>query len=200
MELFRSLIFVPGNRRDMLEKAVSFPADIVVPDMEDSVPMSEKTAARDTIGDMLPILSQAGRRVMVRVNALSTGLLEEDMRAAITPHTYAVNVGKIETPWDVSQVDAIMASAEARVGLARGSVRMVPYIETALGLVNAYAVCSASPPDSGRRVRRGGLHRGHGHAAHGRGRGGAHAQGRGGHRRQSRRHCGARRRLRKLPR
>ena len=63
MELFRSLIFVPGNRGDMLEKAVSFPADIVVPDMEDSVPLSEKGAARDTIGDMLPVLAEAGRRV-----------------------------------------------------------------------------------------------------------------------------------------
>ena len=145
MELFRSLIFVPGNRKDMLEKAIAFPADIVVPDMEDSVPMSEKGAARDTIGDMLPVLAEAGRRVMVRVNALSTGLLEDDMRAAVSPHTFAVNVGKIETPWDVQQVDAIMAAMEARVGIARGGVRMVPYIETALGLVHAYQVCAASP-------------------------------------------------------
>ena len=145
MELFRSLIFVPGNRRDMLEKAASFPADIVVPDMEDSVPLAEKHAARDTIADMLPVLARAGKRVMVRVNALSTGLLEDDMRAAITPHTYAVNVGKVETPWDAREVDAIMSSMEAAIGLARGSVRMVPYIETAVGVVNAFAVCSASP-------------------------------------------------------
>ncbi len=129
----------------MLEKAIAFPADIVVPDMEDSVPLSEKGAARDTIGDMLPVLAEAGRRVMVRVNALSTGLLEDDMRAAVSPHTFAVNVGKIETPWDVQQVDAIMAAMEARVGIARGSVRMVPYLETALGLVHAYEVCAASP-------------------------------------------------------
>ena len=128
-----------------MEKAIAFPADIVVPDMEDSVPLSEKGAARDTIGDMLPVLAEAGRRVMVRVNALSTGLLEDDMRAAVSPHTFAVNVGKIETPWDVQQVDAIMAAMEARVGIARGSVRMVPYLETALGLVHAYEVCAASP-------------------------------------------------------
>ena len=94
---------------------------------------------------MLPVLARAGKRVMVRVNALSTGLLEDDMRAAITPHTYAVNVGKVETPWDAREVDAIMSSMEAAIGLARGSVRMVPYIETAVGVVNAFAVCSASP-------------------------------------------------------
>ena len=145
MELFRSLIFVPGNRRDMLEKAAAFPADVVVPDMEDSVPLSEKAAARAVIADMVPVLAQAGKRVMVRVNALSTGLLEEDLRAAITPHTFAVNVGKVDTPWDARQVDAIMAAAEDRAGLPRGSVRMAPYVETALGVVNAYAVCSATP-------------------------------------------------------
>ena len=153
MDLFRSLIFVPGNRKDMLEKAVAFPADIVVPDMEDSVPLAEKGAARDTIGDMLPVLAEAGRRVMVRVNALSTGMLEDDMRAAVTPHTFAVNVGKIETAWDVHQVDAIMASMEARVGTR---ARQRPY-GSILGngawagarLRGVFGV----PQDSGRRVR-----------------------------------------------
>ena len=38
MELLRSLIFVPGNRREMLEKARSFDADVIVADLEDSVP------------------------------------------------------------------------------------------------------------------------------------------------------------------
>ena len=47
MEIMRSLLFVPGNRRDMQEKAVSFTADILVPDMEDSVPVGEKSAARE---------------------------------------------------------------------------------------------------------------------------------------------------------
>ena len=42
VEIMRSLLFVPGNRRDMQEKAVSFTADILVPDMEDSVPVGEK--------------------------------------------------------------------------------------------------------------------------------------------------------------
>ena len=49
MNIMRSLMFVPGNRRDMLEKSLSFRADIIVPDMQDSVPLSEKQSARDVI-------------------------------------------------------------------------------------------------------------------------------------------------------
>ena len=145
VELLRSLVFVPGNRRDMLEKAVSFPADLLVPDMEDSVPLTEKAAARDVIADMLPVLGQAGKRAFVRVNAISTGLLEEDLRAAVTPHTYGVIVGKVETPWDALEIDKTITALEARNGLERGRIRLVPYIETAKGVINAYSICSASP-------------------------------------------------------
>ena len=43
MELLRSLIFVPGNRPNMLERALGFNADVVMVDLEDSVPPAEKS-------------------------------------------------------------------------------------------------------------------------------------------------------------
>ena len=145
MEIMRSLLFVPGNRRDMQEKAVSFTADILVPDMEDSVPVGEKSAARNVISDMLPVLAQAGHRLVVRVNALDTGWLEEDLAAAVSPHTYGVNVGKVENAWDVQEVDKIIAGVEAKAGLDRGHIRLVLFLESALAMVNAYSICAASP-------------------------------------------------------
>ena len=57
MELFRSLLFVPGNRSDMLEKASTADTDILVPDMEDSVPDNEKSNARSLISEKLETLS-----------------------------------------------------------------------------------------------------------------------------------------------
>ena len=124
----RSLLFVPGNRRDMQEKAVDFTADILVPDMEDSVPMAEKSAARDVISSMLPVLAGAGHRIVVRVNALDTGWLEEDLSAAITSHTYGVLVGKVENAWDVQEVDKIIAAIEAKAGLEKGHIRLVLFL------------------------------------------------------------------------
>ncbi|HZA21164.1 MAG TPA: aldolase/citrate lyase family protein, partial [Dehalococcoidia bacterium] len=62
MELLRSLIFVPGNRANMLERARSFNADIIMVDLEDSVPPAEKTNARDMARQWIPQLHNEGRR------------------------------------------------------------------------------------------------------------------------------------------
>lgn len=146
MDLLRSLLFVPGNRKDMLEKAVTrASSDALVADMEDSVPDAEKSAARETIAEMLPSLVSNGHKIVVRVNALDTGILEEDMYAAISKYTYAVNVGKVENRWDVAQVDTIMSKIEAAKGIEVGTVRLVLFIESAMAIINAYELCSASP-------------------------------------------------------
>ena len=146
MDLLRSLLFVPGNRKDMLEKAVTRAlSDALVADMEDSVPDAEKSAAREIIAEMLPALVANGHKIVVRVNALDTGILEEDMNAAISEHTYAVNVGKVENRWDVAQVDAIMSKIEKSKGMQVGTVKLVLFIESALAIVNAYELCSSSP-------------------------------------------------------
>ena len=145
MELLRSLLFVPGNRKDMLEKALAFPADVLIPDMEDSVPPSEKLAAREVIAGALPRLAAAGHRVVVRVNGLDTGLLEDDLAAAVTPYTYGINVGKVDGPWDVEQVDRLLGGLEANRGLERGRLKLVLWIESAKAVLNAYAIASASP-------------------------------------------------------
>ena len=144
MELLRSLLFVPGNSRKMLEKAVSFTSDALVPDMEDSVPIAEKSAARNEIANMLPVLAQAGHKCVVRVNALDTGLLEEDMEAAITPYTFGINVGKVDTIWHVKEVEKIVGAVEKRKGLEKGQIKLVLFIESALAVVNAYEICASS--------------------------------------------------------
>ena len=72
MELLRSIIFVPGNRANMLERARNFKADIVMVDLEDSVPPGEKTNARDLAKEWVPILGRQGQKVMVRVNSLDS--------------------------------------------------------------------------------------------------------------------------------
>ena len=56
MELIRSLVFVPGNRANMLERAKEFPADIIMVDLEDSVPPEEKVNARNLAIEWVPKL------------------------------------------------------------------------------------------------------------------------------------------------
>jgi citrate lyase subunit beta/citryl-CoA lyase len=144
MTILRSLLFVPGNKSSMLTKALGLRPDAFVPDMEDSVPAAEKANARVTIREILPRLAATGIPVIPRVNALETDWIEADLGAVVGPHVYGVSVGKLRSAADVSAISQRIGALEARAGLAPDTVKLVPWIETALGVVNCDAICRAS--------------------------------------------------------
>lgn len=143
--LLRSLLFVPGNRPNMLEKALGFKPDAFVPDMEDSIPDGEKDNARETIKAHLKKLYATGIPIIPRVNALETGLAEADLAAVVGPYIAGISIGKIYTPEDIHQLDDIISELEKRSGIEVGSIKLVPWIETALSIVHCYDICAASP-------------------------------------------------------
>jgi citrate lyase subunit beta/citryl-CoA lyase len=144
MTILRSLLFVPGNKESMLAKAVALRPDAFVPDMEDSVPAAEKANARAAIAAFLPRLAALRIPVIPRVNALETDWIEDDLAAVVGPLIYGVSVGKVRSAGDVSAVSQLLAGLEKRAGLAAGSVKLVPWIETAAGVVSCDAICAAS--------------------------------------------------------
>jgi citrate lyase subunit beta/citryl-CoA lyase len=129
----------------MLTKAIPLTPDAFVPDMEDSVPVEEKTNARNITASFVPQLAQGGSLVIPRVNSLDTGLLAEDLAAVVGPHIYGVSVGKIYTPQDVETISNILARLELKVGVPMGHTKLVLWMETAMAIVHAYAICTASP-------------------------------------------------------
>lgn len=145
MELMRSLLFVPGNRGDMLEKAGAVPADVLVPDLHNSVPGAEKERARQVIAASLPKLANGRQKLVPRLNPLHTGLTADDLAAVASPSLFGVTIGMVSTVAELRQLDAMLEHAEAKAGLAGGSLKLVLWIETALSLVNAYELCKASP-------------------------------------------------------
>jgi citrate lyase subunit beta/citryl-CoA lyase len=145
MTLLRSLLFVPGNQAPMLDKAMGFTPDAFIPDLEDSVPMEEKTRAREVTASYLPRLSQVGPMLIPRVNALDSGWLEDDLTAVVSPYIVGVSVGKIQTPQDIAHISDLLTEREQRAGLPVGQVRLIPWIETAMAIVHVYAICTASP-------------------------------------------------------
>ena len=128
----------------MLKKAAGLCPDVFVPDLEDSVPLGEKDNARTIAASSLQSLSVAHSIVIPRVNSLDTGLLEKDVEALIGPHTYGVSVGKIHTGRDIEAIDQILVNVERSKGISIGSSKLIPWIESASGIVNAYEICSAS--------------------------------------------------------
>ncbi len=145
MELIRSVIFVPGNQPKMLERALAFNADVILVDLEDSVPPSEKANAREMAREWVPRLRREGRRVMVRVNALDTGLTRDEVAAVMGPDLNGVSVGKAESVWDVREADRIITALESSAGLEPGHVKLIPWIETARAVMAVQQIALASP-------------------------------------------------------
>jgi citrate lyase subunit beta/citryl-CoA lyase len=141
----RSLIFVPGNRDNMLDRAQGFDADVIMVDLEDSVPPGEKVNARQVAREWAPRLLRPGRKVMVRCNALDTGLTRDEMAAVIGPGLYGFSVGKTESPWDLQEIDRIIGPLEASAGLEPGAIRVIPWIESARAVMSAPQMALASP-------------------------------------------------------
>jgi citrate lyase subunit beta/citryl-CoA lyase len=138
------LLFVPGNKASMLEKALALRPDALVPDMEDSVPIAEKANARETIRSWLPRLAATGIPVIPRVNALDTQWIGEDLGAVVSPHVLGISVGKVRNAGDIAAVSKLIDALEASAGLRTGALRLVPWIETAEAIVNVSAICRAS--------------------------------------------------------
>lgn len=140
----RCPLFIPGNRRDMLGKAGRYSPSAFIPDMEDSVPMANKAEARAVTADTLPSLFGLGKAVVPRVNSLATGLTEDDVAAVIGPHIVAISIGKIRTAGDIAVVDGMLSELETDQGIDVGTVGILPWLETASAIVNAYEICCAS--------------------------------------------------------
>lgn len=140
----RSLLFVPGNKPSMLEKAAGLSPDVLVPDMEDSVPDAEKAAARSTIVEWLPRFSSHDALLMPRVNALRTDWFDSDVAAAAATGVWGISIGKVESAADISRISDALARSEHKAGLAIGSLRLIPWIETARAILNCFEICRAS--------------------------------------------------------
>lgn len=142
--IIRSLLFIPGNRPKMLEKALGTKPDVYVPDMEDSVPDSEKDNARRVISTHLPELHAMGRLVVPRVNSLETDWAEDDLAAVIGPYIDGVSIGKVRGVEDIRAVEDSISRLEIAAGIRPGSIVLLPWIETALAIVHCYDILTAS--------------------------------------------------------
>ena len=143
MKLLRSLLFVPGNRSDMMDKAPKYGPDAIILDLEDAVPAAEKRATRATVRAGIERLVARGVVVTVRVNAVATGLTAEDVDAIVAPGLRAVLLPKAERVEDIRKVDTWIELCERKAGIPVGTVRIIVLPETARGIRDAYELATA---------------------------------------------------------
>ncbi|MDQ1070791.1 HpcH/HpaI aldolase/citrate lyase family protein [Streptomyces canus] len=145
----RSLLFVPGTRTDWLPKARAAGADAAVLDLEDAVPASGKLAARAQVADAIArtaaATDQAGRMALfVRVNPLDSWAGAEELRAIVRPGLTGIVLPKVRSAQDVKLADRLLDWCEQEQGLSPGRVALVPLLETARGLREAYDIAQAA--------------------------------------------------------
>jgi citrate lyase subunit beta/citryl-CoA lyase len=144
MLIARSLLFVPANRPRMLDHAVEAAADVIVLDLEDSVPVAEKPAARATLRAAIERLKGAGKTVQVRVNHLDTGFTRDDLQAAIGPGLDSIAFPKAESAAQIRELDVIIRELELKGGVRPGTALLFPQIETARGVLRCEEIAMAS--------------------------------------------------------
>lgn len=143
----RSLLFVPGDSPRKLEKAFAGDADALILDLEDSVALSAKQAAREIVAAFLRENRELqGRpRLYVRVNALDTGLTDDDLDHVIAGGPDGLVLPKAQGGTDVSHLAAKLAVREAESNLPDGSVGILAIAtETAASLFRMGSYAGAS--------------------------------------------------------
>lgn len=144
MMVLRSLLFVPGNSMRMITKAANLAADGIIFDLEDAVPLPDKETARIMVRDSIKAVKSDRIYLFVRVNALITGLTAEDIQFVAVDGLDGILLSKAEAKSDVAELDGMLEKAERERGLKLGSFKIMPLVETAKGVVNAYEIAAAS--------------------------------------------------------
>ena len=140
--MFRSLIFVPGNSMRFVEKAKTLAADIICFDLEDSVPDNEKDAARRIISETLLARRQEYSGIVyVRTNSPESGLIPDDLKAVLQEGIDGIVVPKVNDVSEMLEIKKhiVMLEKERKTD----KIALMPSIETARGVVNAYLIASA---------------------------------------------------------
>lgn len=137
-------MFVPGNNPGMMQDAYIYGADSIMLDLEDSVTMAEKDAARLLVYNALRSIDYGQTEMVVRINPLSTPYGRKDVEAVVKAGVHVVRMPKTETADEVRELEAEILRVEEEIG-AVGRTKIMAAIESALGIVNAYAIATASP-------------------------------------------------------
>ena len=141
---WRSLMFVPATGEKFVAKAHTRGADVIILDLEDSIPPGEKPAARAALPAAAATVGQAGAEVAVRINRpLDYAVL--DIAAAVMPAVGTLMLPKVMGPEHVRLLSEVVAAREAAQGMAIGHTRFVAVVETPDALPLLPAIAAADP-------------------------------------------------------
>ncbi|HHS49543.1 MAG TPA: citrate lyase subunit gamma [candidate division Zixibacteria bacterium] len=140
--LRRSRLYIPGNNPNLFVNAPVFGADMILLDLEDSVPPSEKHATRYLVRNLLLTGRLGASEAAVRINQLSGPFGLDDIEIIAPAGPSIIALPKAETAQDVRDLTAEIERIQQRAG-TQHKIGIMPIIESALGVVNAPEIASA---------------------------------------------------------
>jgi citrate lyase subunit beta / citryl-CoA lyase len=139
--LRRSRLYLPGNEPKYFINAGLHGPDAVILDLEDSVHYAEKDTARLLVRNALRAVDFGAAERMVRINQLPLGLT--DLEEIVPQSPDLILIPKVETAAQVTEVDATITSIAKQASVTR-PIWLMPILESALGIENAFAIATAS--------------------------------------------------------
>ena len=140
----RSMLFLPGNSPNILLNANFLGSDSIILDLEDAVAPTEKDAARILVRNAITSLGYT-KEVIVRINPVESPYWQKDLREIIRVKPDMIMPTKVGCGADVKVVADFITQLEKEYEIEEGGVKLIPLIETALGVENAYEIASADP-------------------------------------------------------
>ena len=136
MHARRALLYVPGDDRHKIEKALTLGVDCICLDMEDGVAPARKLAARETILTALKELDFGTSEKLVRINPVGSGSEDEELAAILPARPDGIVIPKVESAGQLDRVSERIENVEMVSGWPSGSIRLLVDVETALGILN----------------------------------------------------------------
>ena len=141
----RSMLFLPGNTPNMIINGDALGADSIILDLEDAVSPDEKDAARLLVKSAIERMGFSGVEITVRINAIDTAYWQDDLDAIVPLKPDLIMPPKASSAADMQTLDAYIAKVEEKAGIPVGTVKLIPLIETALGVERAFEIAAACP-------------------------------------------------------
>jgi len=136
----RSMLFLPGNTPNMLINGDVLGADSVILDLEDAISPDEKDSARILVRNILEKMQYKNSEVIVRINSLDTGYWQDDLDAVIPKKPDIIMPTKVNDAETIRVISAYIGQLEIANNIAFGSIKMIPLLETTLGIENAFPI------------------------------------------------------------
>lgn len=140
--LMRSLMFVPAHNQKLLDSSVRRDADVLLLDIEDSVPVIDKQIARDNIKAFVQRDDLNGKFIFPRVNDRESGELLKDLTQLTIEGVTGFMYPKATKGEDIYFVGKLLETIEYEKHLPIGTFKLIPLIETAGAIVNIKDICT----------------------------------------------------------